>query len=154
MSIPFSQSLRALRYDRSGFGRWLALMGVLLLGGWVVWFVTAGIPLYETSSDVSLLHSTEAEALFSPAAAARIRPGQEGRLHLRGARPAEPSATLVTVTAVEAAGADGGVRVRMAVQPSDAVAGGPDPEAAHSVEIRVGQLTPAELFLRAAGRER
>jgi hypothetical protein len=36
--IPFSQSLRALRYDQPGYSRRLALAGALLLGGWLAWF--------------------------------------------------------------------------------------------------------------------
>lgn len=151
--MPFSQSLRALRHDRSGFGRWLALAGVLLLGGWVVWFATAGIPLYETSSDASLLSSTEAEAVFSPAAAARIRPGQEASLRVDGRGVAKPAVLPARVTAVQDGGAEGAVRVRLALQPSSASAGRPDPGATGSVAIRVARLTPAQLFLQAAGRE-
>lgn len=154
MSVPFSQSLRALRHDSHGFGRWLALAGVLLLGGWVVWFVTAGIPLYETSGDVSLLQSMEAEAIFSQAAAARIGPGQEARVRLNGGGVGEAAALPATVAAVGPVSADGAVRVLLALETEPGADGRPDLEAADSVEIRVGQLRPAELFLRAAGRGR
>lgn len=154
MSIPFSQSLRALRHDRAGFGRWPAVAGVLLLGGWLAWFVYADIPVNERSTDVLLLSSTEAEASFSPAAAANIEPGQEGRLHLRAGGLSQAAILPATVTDVSSTLQNGAVRVHFILQPSAEQVDRRALEAADFVEIRVAQLTPAELFLQAAGRGR
>ncbi len=49
MSSPFSRSLRALESERSRGWR-TAAVGVLLLIGWVSWFLLARVPLYETST--------------------------------------------------------------------------------------------------------
>lgn len=67
-----------------------------------------------------------------------------------GDAPALPA----TVAAVGSVGADGAVQVLLALETEFGADGRPDLEAAHSVEVRVGQVTPAELFLRAAGRGR
>lgn len=152
MSIPFSRSLRALRHDGPGFGRWLAVGGMLLLGGWLIWFAGAHIPVYERSFAVTMLNDAEAEALFSSVSGAQVRPGQDARLYLEGGPLAQTAVLPATVSAVTPASGEETVRVRLALRPSPELAGRLTPGRAGSVEIRVAQPTPAQLFLRAVGR--
>jgi len=154
MSIPFSQSLRALRHDGTGFGRWLALIGVLLLGGWFTWFFRGDIPIYERSNNVTVHSNSEAEAVFRPAAAPQLQAGQSARLHLESSRPNQAAVLPATVTAVTSTSSDGAVRVQLALQQPTRLAGRLPPGQAGSVEIRVAHFTPAQLFFRAAGSPR
>lgn len=151
MSIPFSQSLRALRHDGSGFGRWLALGGALLLGGWLLWFAGADLPVYERSAAVTVLSDAAAEALFSRGAGARVSAGQDAWIYLQD-KGAAPSVVLpATVTAVAPASGGSTVRVQLALRPASERGGRLSPGRGGAVEIRVGEISPARLFLRAAG---
>lgn len=154
MSIPFSQSLRALRQDSAGFGRWLAVAGALILGGWLLWFARADIPVYQRSAAVTVVSDTEAEALFSPGEGAQVSVGQDARLQLEDGRLAQGAVLPATVTAVTPITGEGAVRVQLALRPANAKGGPLAPGRTGSVEIRVAQLTPAQLFLRAAAGDR
>jgi multidrug resistance efflux pump len=52
--VPFSRTLRALALDQSATPRWLIASILLVLAGWLFWFLNARITLYEVTADARL----------------------------------------------------------------------------------------------------
>jgi multidrug resistance efflux pump len=52
--VPFSRTVRALALDQSATPRWLIASILLVLAGWLFWFLNARITLYEVTPDARL----------------------------------------------------------------------------------------------------
>jgi len=66
MSTSFPRTVEALRIDRFGGSLLVLLLAVTLLGGWLLWFASAGITRYEVSTAARLEIDQEAHAIQSP----------------------------------------------------------------------------------------
>ena len=51
MAIPFSRSMRSLEQDRFVGASWILIVGLVILGAWLVWFFAAEIRLYEVTEE-------------------------------------------------------------------------------------------------------
>lgn len=67
MSIPFSRTLAALESESQRSRTWLVGGGLVLLA-WTIWFATAPVALYETSSDSRLELTGATEDVAAPVA--------------------------------------------------------------------------------------
>ena len=91
-------------------------------------------------------------AEFAPhQALGRIRPGQSGRLRLRGFSWVQYGSIAATVTQVAGNALDGYVRVELALDDTPGLAIPLDHGLPGTLEVEVERLTPAALVLRAAG---
>ena len=139
--IAFSRTLRALDADNFRISNIALLLMVGLLGTWIWWFVSAGIPQYEISRDVRI-EPNRFIVTFSPRVLDRVRPGQAATLRLDG----------VTIPGrVIAVGLDAASgQARAVLLPATE---NPPPPSEHAeAAIEVERVSPATLMLRATGR--
>ena len=71
MAYPFSRTLRALALDRSASAVWLVASTTLVVVGWVIWFCTARITLYEVTPNARLEVDSAAHPV-APAISGRV----------------------------------------------------------------------------------
>lgn len=177
MALPFNRSVRALRSDREGFALTMLALAVVLLFFWAIWFLFAPIPRYETGQVVGVNRSGALIAVFP--AQARVEPGQLAQVGLgSGQGSLSPSAGMAGMVAggssrpilamvmfVEQNDRNNQLTAELATlsDPSrdmggesgeailrslaQNVGGGRSP-----VRVEVGQISPAQLILRAAGQ--
>jgi membrane fusion protein (multidrug efflux system) len=92
-------------------------------------------------------------AEFPPASAlGRVRPGQPARLRLQGFPWTQYGSIMATVESVGSEVRDGRVRVELVIEPKTRTAIPIQHGLPGSVEVRVEQVSPATLALRATGR--
>jgi hypothetical protein len=179
MALPFNRSIRALRSDREGFALTMLALAVVLLFFWAIWFLFAPIPRYETGQVVGVNRSGALIAIFP--AQARLEPGQLAQVRLSSEQGSlSPSAGMAGMVAggssrpilamvmfVEQNDRSNQITAELATlsDPSrdmggesgeailrslaQDVGGGRSPV---RVEVEVGQISPAQLILRAAGQ--
>lgn len=139
--IAFSRTLRALDADNFRISNIALVLMLALLGAWVWWFVSAGVPQYEISREVRI-EPNRIIATFAPRALERVRPGQVATLQLDGV------SIPGRVIAVGLDAASG--QARAVLLPATET---PPPAAAHAeAAIEVERVSPAALMLRATGR--
>ncbi len=66
MAIPFSRSLLSLKADSQRPSLVALLVGVLLLGGWLCWFLLGELPVHETTSLARLEVTRDAYSVEAP----------------------------------------------------------------------------------------
>ncbi|HLG97022.1 MAG TPA: hypothetical protein VKX49_11985 [Bryobacteraceae bacterium] len=138
--IAFSRTLRALDADRFRFSTFALVAAGVLLGGWVWWFLAAGVPQYEISRDVRI-EPNRFIATFPARVLDQVRPGQTATLHMDGA---SIPARVIAVGVDAATG-----QVRTVLLPATE---NPPPAAAHAeAAIEVERVSPAALLLRTTG---
>ncbi len=139
--IAFGRTLRALDADGFGISNLVLLFVLALLGGWVWWFVGAGVPQYEISRDVRI-EPNRFIATFPARVLDHVRPGQNATLQLNGVTiPAK-------VIAIGMDAASGQVRAILLPLTQNAPPAAANAQAA----IEVERVSPATLVLRASGR--
>ncbi|KFE68875.1 HlyD family secretion protein [Hyalangium minutum] len=68
MAIPFSRSLLSLKADNQRPSLVALLVGVLILGGWLAWFLWSEVPVHELSAQARLEVSRDAYSIDAPVA--------------------------------------------------------------------------------------
>jgi hypothetical protein len=148
----FSRTTRALAADRSGRSALGLLLATALLGAWGAWLLLARITLYEASVTARLATDRQIVASFPPSALGHIRPGQAAQLRLDSFPWPQYGAIPATIASIASAIDAGQVQVMLAIR-QDAPADIPlQPGLTGTVEVETGQISPAELILRAAGQ--
>jgi hypothetical protein len=148
MSLQFSRSLRALRVDSFRPSRIGLFLGIILMGGLIIWFFTAKVTLYENSDSLQLSEDGRLMATFTPEGMKRIRKGQSAMLHIdaAGEQPAESLSAMVFDTQRDSNVAE--ILVTDAQLPDGLQTGSVDGR----VEVEVEYTTPAQLLLRVSGK--
>jgi hypothetical protein len=152
LATSFSHSLRVLEADKSRAG-WLGLLVMMALSGlWLAWGLWGQVILYETTEQAHLAGGTAVVAYFSPAARAHLRPGQPALLRLDGYPWPQYSGVPATVSRVSRKLVEGQLEVRLTIQARPASPISLQPEMPGTVEVEIGQVSPATLLLRAVGQ--
>lgn len=147
MAVPFSRSLRSLGADRHRGALLGLVIASLLLIAWILWFLGAGVAIYETSDQVSVTGSDSLLATFSDLAFPRIRVGQHAALRPANDPTAHPIDTLVADRQPRTS--RHGNQVRLAVLDPGAI---PLPsDVSYTARVVVETISPAQLLLRATG---
>jgi hypothetical protein len=145
MSTHFSRSMRALNADSDVIGLIVLGSGAVLVVVWIVWFFAASVTLYETSTSFTVQRNGWLAVQFSPAALARIRPGQTASFRPTGADARTASIeALVMETPASRGRASGTVQIYVQM-PADSIT------AALTGEVRVAveTVTPFALLMQA-----
>ena len=148
MSIQFSRSMRSLRLDSfrvARIGLVLAIINMVVL---IIWFFSAKVTLYETSSSIQVTSEGHLLATFPAEAQARIHPGQPAILRIN-AGTGQPPITL-PLFVFDMQQEDGQVDLLILDPSFSPTSLSENPNG--RVEVEVEYVSPAELVLRASGK--
>lgn len=143
MSIPFLRSTRAITNDFFRPSLVGLTIAVLLLVGWGVWFLWAGLPVYATSTDSQLTRDGFVIAKFAPSDFANIQPGMEGVA--KGGTPNQTWQARVMETAIPGYNRMEANTARIYVDATPPLQAPPS-----EVRVQTAQMSPLSLLLQSA----
>ncbi len=127
----------------------LLITAVSLL--WLLWFLLAPITQFETSETVELTGAGEATAYFSPSALARLREGQSAHLRLDDFPWTTYGIVPAALTQVLPELQNGRIQATFLLTPDKNTSIPLKRGLTGTVEVEVGQTSPAALLLQAVG---
>ncbi len=150
MATSFGRSVRSLQAQDSRITLIGLVLTTVLLSSWLVWFFFARLSLYAVSDPLTIAPAETLQATFPAAHAGRIIPGQPARLILTGTSRTEAHSipALVYETAPQA---NGRIRAAIYVDWAQSSLNSIPQCASARVQVETEQVSPARLFLRAAG---
>lgn len=140
--IPFPRTMRSLNANRAR--PWLIALGcvIVVLFGWMGWFVLGRITFNEVSQNVQVVKSNIIMATFNSEAIKRIRKGQVAYVYINDG-VGQPSTVRATVTDVNAQTGDVQLVAQIETIKQQDLAG--------KVAIEVEKISPARFILRTSG---
>lgn len=158
MTLPFTQSTRALQADREWPTLWVTASVLVLLVCWLVWFLWAPVSLYETGSLAAVTRRGLLIAYFPTTVLGRLQPGQSAVLRVENAESAALSPTQPALAAVVLSVDAGNTGDELAVTlvtvsaqwPASTLSSGYP--ISGSVTVAVEEISPAQLLWRSTGQ--
>lgn len=156
MSMPFAHSIRALHTDREGPAVIILISAMLLLALWLLWFLWASIPLYESGQVIGVTRYGALIANFSGQPSTQIQPGQTALIRslstVDGVETVQTTPALVML--VNPGGESGELSVELASLSDqwlalERMAADGSPLRA---DVEVDRLSPAQWIWRASGQ--
>ncbi len=152
MSNPFSRTIRSLHADSFLSVLIGAIIALVILISWGIWFFFAQVTLYEKSQSARIINGEIVIAEFSAQLLQSIQPEQQARLYLDGAigqQVGTISAVVTDVTSPSQTEPTGQVKLFAFVDANSSLR--LQKELTGQVEVAVAHLSPAQLVMRVSG---
>ena len=152
MSNPFSRTIRSLHADSFRPVLIGAIIAIVILITWGIWFFFAQVTLYEKSQSAHVINGEIVVAEFPSQLLHSIQPAQPARLYLDGAIGQQVgfiSAIVTDVTSPSQTEPTGQVKLFAFVDANSPIR--LQKKLTGQVEIEVEHLSPAQLVMRVSG---